>query len=120
MSLLDAQAALYTAPDTPAVARARQLTRHTLRVTVADGRVFLGQFAGTDRPLNLLLVNAEEYRVQQDGQYEGGGQYDGRFVGQIMIPWKLIIKVEAQGREEAPASGKQTISRGAMDGALYL
>ena len=124
MSLLDAASATYTAPTTPNIARLRALTRNTLRITVTDGRVFLGQFAGTDKPLNILLVNAEEYRAQKttgdDAQLGQPPQYDGRFVGQVMIPWKIVTKAEAEGREGIPMRGVQTISRGPMDSTMYL
>jgi small nuclear ribonucleoprotein (snRNP)-like protein len=66
-----------------------KLLHQLLRITVNDGRVFIGTFAGTDKPLNIILINAEEYRI-------GPGQNpDGRYVGQIMLPWKIIITVEA-------------------------
>ncbi|KAF8960969.1 hypothetical protein BDZ97DRAFT_1601190, partial [Flammula alnicola] len=69
--------------------RLHGLLRQLLRITVTDGRVFLGTFAGTDKPLNIILINAEEYRV-------GPGQDpDGRYVGQVMLPWKVVVKVEA-------------------------
>ncbi|KDR68684.1 hypothetical protein GALMADRAFT_46514, partial [Galerina marginata CBS 339.88] len=75
--------------SSPALQRLRGLLRQLLRICTTDGRVFIGTFAGTDKPLNIILVNAEEYRV-------GPGQdEDGRFVGQVMLPWKVIVKVEA-------------------------
>ncbi|KJA29487.1 hypothetical protein HYPSUDRAFT_106790, partial [Hypholoma sublateritium FD-334 SS-4] len=65
------------------------LLRQLLRITVTDGRIFIGTFAGTDKPLNIILINAEEFRL-------GPGQNpDGRYVGQIMLPWKIIVKLEA-------------------------
>ncbi|KAG7450818.1 uncharacterized protein BT62DRAFT_928105 [Guyanagaster necrorhizus] len=70
------------------------LFRRILRVTVTDGRVFIGSFAGTDKPLNILLVNTEEFRIGVDENP------DGRFVGQIMISWHLVVKVEVY-REDA-------------------
>ncbi|KIY66733.1 hypothetical protein CYLTODRAFT_338863, partial [Cylindrobasidium torrendii FP15055 ss-10] len=68
----------------------RPLLRRTLRVFTTDNRIFLGTFAGTDKPLNLVLVNAEEFRLvpMKDNQ-------DGRYVGQVLIPWRLITKIEA-------------------------
>ncbi|KAG6825457.1 hypothetical protein H0H92_003646, partial [Tricholoma furcatifolium] len=84
----------------PALTRLQALLRQVLRVTVTDGRIFLGTFAGTDQPLNLLLVNAEEYRL---GPEENP---DGRYVGQIVIPWRLIVSVEA----EKPKEGSSSIS----------
>jgi N-alpha-acetyltransferase 38, NatC auxiliary subunit len=67
----------------------QRFLRQILRVFVADGRVFVGTFVGTDKPLNILLVDTEEYRL--DGQSVS----EGRYVGQILVPWKIIVKVEA-------------------------
>ncbi|KAF8060892.1 hypothetical protein FPV67DRAFT_311583 [Lyophyllum atratum] len=73
-----------------ALTRLKALLRQVVRVTVSDGRIFIGTFAGTDQPLNILLVNAEEYRL---GLEENP---DGRYVGQVVIPWKLVLKVEGE------------------------
>lgn len=64
------------------------LLRQILRITIDDGRVYLGTFAGTDKLLNILLLNAEEYRIGQDG-------IAGRFVGQVLVPWRLVLNVES-------------------------
>ncbi|KAF9012158.1 hypothetical protein BDZ89DRAFT_483878 [Hymenopellis radicata] len=105
---------------------ADQLTpflRQILRITTTDNRIFLGTLAGTDQPLNLVLVNAEEFRMvpvypnsapdrmqtiheEGESQTDRAGRVahetemrlenvDGRFVGQILVPWKMIAKVEA-------------------------
>jgi len=66
-----------------------------LRITAKDGRIFIGTFAGTDKPLNVILINAEEYRIGPD-------QDDGRYVGQVMLPWKYIVKVEAHIPDQKP------------------
>ena len=87
-----------------AVKTVQALLRQLLRVTTTDGRIFIGTFAGTDKPLNIILVNAEEFRV-------GPGQNpDGRFVGQVMLPWKVIVKVEAHIAAEPP--GRDSSSDG--------
>jgi small nuclear ribonucleoprotein (snRNP)-like protein len=66
------------------------LLRQTLRITITDGRIFLGTFVGTDQPLNIILVNTEEFRL-------GYGETPvGRYVGQVMIPWKLVVKAEVK------------------------
>ncbi|KAF8876480.1 hypothetical protein BD779DRAFT_1560311 [Infundibulicybe gibba] len=70
----------------------KSFLRRLVRVTVLDGRIFIGSFAGTDKPLNILLINSEEYRL--DGSNNGG---DGRYVGQVLVPWRFVVKVEAQG-----------------------
>src|ERR1700722_18833504 len=49
-------------PTSEAIICLKLLLRHPLRISVADGRVFIGTFVGTDQPLNILLVNTDEYR----------------------------------------------------------
>ena len=76
----------------PATEFLKTLLRKTLRITVADGRIFIGMFAGTDKPLNLIIANSQEYRL-------GSGENpQGRSVGQILIPWKVVVKIEAETR----------------------
>ncbi|KAF8885245.1 hypothetical protein CPB84DRAFT_1850444 [Gymnopilus junonius] len=76
-------------PPSSALGRLRSLLRELLRISTVDGRIFLGTFAGTDKPLNIILINAEEYRTGPEADP------DGRYVGQVMLPWKVITKVEA-------------------------
>ncbi|KAI0735869.1 hypothetical protein C8Q76DRAFT_713537 [Earliella scabrosa] len=85
-----------TTQPTANVEQLKALLRATLRVTVADGRVFLGTFAGTDKQLNVLLVNTDEYRLGPDAGPDG---LDGRYVGQVMIPWRLVVRVESRSAE---------------------
>ena len=80
--------------------RLKALLRRVVRLTISDGRIFLGNFAGTDKPLNLLLINAEEYRV---------GLEEGRYVGQVVIPWRLIVKVEAEVLEDPSTQSHRSI-----------
>jgi len=76
-------------------------------VSTTDGRVFIGTFAGTDKPLNIILVNTEEFLV-------GPGQNpDGRYVGQVVLPWKVVVKVEAHIADEKP-------ERGASSDGMYI
>ena len=79
--------------DPPAVRDLKSLLNRTLRVTIRDGRVFLGSFAGTDKLLNILLVNTDEFRFSPPQHANPGG----RFVGLVLIPWRLVLNVEAQG-----------------------
>jgi N-alpha-acetyltransferase 38, NatC auxiliary subunit len=74
----------------------RNLLNDILRVTVTDGRIFLGTFVGTDSELNILLLNTDEFRL---GPNENP---NGRFVGQVMIPWRLVKTVEARLSPQSP------------------
>ena len=60
-----ASAAGRPTTDTPAVNALRSLLRQTLRITILDGRIFLGTFAGTDKLLNVLLVSTDEFVLPQ-------------------------------------------------------
>lgn len=89
---IDTSLKIEEGTDTPAVQRLKSLLNQTLRVTIHDGRVFLGTFAGTDRLLNVLLVNTDEFRFSPPQHANPGG----RFVGLVLIPWKLVLGVETQ------------------------
>lgn len=68
--------------------------QQVLRITTVDCRIFMGVFAGTDKPLNIILINAEEYRIFQNPGQKVEVIGDGRYVGQVLLPWKMIVKVE--------------------------
>ncbi|KAF9475998.1 hypothetical protein BDN70DRAFT_840001 [Pholiota conissans] len=87
----------FAFPHETALGKVKRLLQQLLRITVNDGRVFVGTFAGTDKPLNIVMINAEEFRIGPDQNP------DGRYVGQIMLPWKIIVKVEAAPEKSRPS-----------------
>ncbi|OBZ80103.1 N-alpha-acetyltransferase 38, NatC auxiliary subunit [Grifola frondosa] len=86
---------LPTMPSPPSdnIEHLKSLLKQPLRIAVEDGRVFLGTFAGTDKQLNVILVNTDEFRPAAGYQ---DANPNGRFVGQVMIPWRLVRRVEAR------------------------
>ncbi|KDQ08198.1 hypothetical protein BOTBODRAFT_59532 [Botryobasidium botryosum FD-172 SS1] len=58
------------------------------RISISDGRIFIGTLACVDKQLNLVLINTEEFRMGQGLM--------GRYVGMVMIPWKWVVKAEAE------------------------
>ena len=117
-----ASAAGRPTTDTPAVNALRSLLRQTLRITILDGRIFLGTFAGTDKLLNVLLVSTDEFVLPQASRAYANP--DGRFVGLVQIPWRLVVKIEAHRphRERSGSSGEygpETGERYARDESLY-
>ena len=76
--------------DTEAIQNLKSLFRSTLRIITDDSRAFIGTFVGTDKSLNILLINTEEFRLGADANPAG------RFVGQVMIPWRLIRGIGLQ------------------------
>lgn len=90
------------------IQRLKTLLRQTLRVVISDDRIFVGTFVGTDKQLNILLFSAEEYRVGPEAQ-EMRPLYahaESRLVGQVMIPWRLVKKVEMQRSPSRAVDGK--------------
>ncbi|KAF8797767.1 hypothetical protein BYT27DRAFT_7124781, partial [Phlegmacium glaucopus] len=73
-----------------------------LRITTIDSRIFLGTFAGTDKP---ILINAEEYRISQGPAQRVKLNENGRYVGQVLLPWKMIVKVEVYERNHVTETG---------------
>lgn len=96
-------------PDTPAIAAVRDLLKETLRIVTSDNRVFLGTFVGTDQLLNILLINTEEFILGTDTPA-------GRYVGQVMVPWRLVVQVEAFGRSQ----DEQGSTRDRNGAGLYI
>lgn len=79
----------------------RSFLQKILRITTVDARIFIGTFAGTDKLLNIILINAEEYRISQSlGQKVMTVDEDGRCVGQVVLPWKMIAKVEVHESDD--------------------
>jgi len=77
--------------DTEAIRNLKSILRATLRIITHDDRAFIGTFVGTDKSLNILLVNTEEFRLSP-----GEENTSGRYVGQVMIPWRLIESIGLQ------------------------
>ena len=59
--------------------------------------------------MNILLVNTDEFRIGP------GENPNGRYVGQVLVPWRLVVKVEAQGGDEGSSS--QNVGNGV---SLYM
>jgi N-alpha-acetyltransferase 38, NatC auxiliary subunit len=73
----------------------RSLLQESLRISVTDGRTFIGTFVGTDKAMNILMINTEEFRPDL------AGVSGGRFVGQVLVPWKLVQKIEIRGGDSS-------------------
>jgi small nuclear ribonucleoprotein (snRNP)-like protein len=63
----------------------------SIRVSLYDGRVYSGRLHCIDSRVNLILSHASQLPSVIDGIEVGGFQ-----IGQILISWKLVKKVEQQ------------------------
>ena len=106
--------------ESKAIASLRSLLNQYLRISIVDGRILLGSFLGTDQALNILLMNTEEFRLLKvdggaarltlvsnwDGQLQEGMELEnpsGRYIGQVVVPWKQIVKIEVHGKDDRSA-----------------
>jgi small nuclear ribonucleoprotein (snRNP)-like protein len=89
--------------DTEAVRNLKSILRGTLRVIINDNRAFVGTFVGTDKSLNILLLNTEEFRL------DAGENTAGRYVGQVMIPWRIIQSIGLQIGETNPQADPEQV-----------
>ena len=83
----------------------RSFLQQVLRITTIDSRIFMGVFAGTDKFLNIILINAEEYRIFQNTGENLEVIEGGRYVGQVLLPWKMIVKVEVHESNDVKKKG---------------
>ncbi|KAF8333977.1 uncharacterized protein EI90DRAFT_3050505 [Cantharellus anzutake] len=60
------------------------------RVTIQDGRIFIGAFVCVDKEKNMVLTNTEEFCPDATDMTRG------RYVGLVMIPWRWVVKAEVE------------------------
>ncbi|KAH8110289.1 hypothetical protein DFH11DRAFT_1621855 [Phellopilus nigrolimitatus] len=85
----------------------KRLLGQTMRICASDGRIFIGTFVCVDKQKNIVLSNTDEYRV--------GGPAQGRYVTMVMVPWRLVVKVEVQSL----STGMVVARNGEDDEDLY-
>lgn len=94
-------------PETKHTTFLKQYLTKTLRVTVTDKRVFVGQLKCTDNECNLVLAMSHEYRPPPESEiqttaFQAGGpsgeplqmQFTSRYVGLVVVPGEHILKIE--------------------------
>ncbi|KAL1936230.1 hypothetical protein VTP01DRAFT_364 [Rhizomucor pusillus] len=79
------------AADTDKIRQLRSYLNFKARITISDGRVFIGTFVCTDKEKNIILAHTEEFRGDEK-----------RLVGLVMIPGKHLVKAETEDLECKP------------------
>lgn len=80
-----------------------------VRLTIQDGRMMVGTFLAFDKHMNIVLADAEEYRITKAGK-NGQQKQIKRTLGLVIIRGENIISLTA----EAPPS--QTFKKTDNDG----
>ena len=88
---------------------------HRLRVTLHDGRTIIGTFLAFDRHLNLVLSEAEEFRVLRKG---GAAlleeRTEKRSLGLVLIRGENVVSLAVEGLPPPSGTGKMSAAGGGM------
>jgi small nuclear ribonucleoprotein B and B' len=98
---------------------------HRLRVTLQDGRYIIGTFLAFDKHLNLVLSEAEEFRMLKS---KGGAalleeRTEKRSLGLVLIRGENVVSLAVEGPPPSTNTGKLTpggpgMARGAGRGMV--
>ena len=69
-----------------------QLLNSRVKVTLQDGRVFIGQLLAHDKHLNFVLADCEEFRLLK----RTGGGTERRTLGMIVLRGEEVVSVSQE------------------------
>lgn len=71
-----------------------QLLNSRVKVTLQDGRVFIGQLLAHDKHLNFVLADCEEFRLLRRGA--NNGDSERRTLGLIVLRGEEVVSVSQE------------------------
>lgn len=71
-----------------------QLLNARVKVTLQDGRVFIGQLLAHDKHLNFVLADCEEFRLLKRGAKNGDSER--RVLGMIVLRGEEVVSVSQE------------------------
>ena len=83
-----------TGDERPAVDALKKLLGSELRVTVRDGRVFIGQAHVFDNEGTVVLVRAREFRTMDESLVDPPVDGTYRTLSQVILPAKEAVRWE--------------------------
>ena len=87
-----------------------------LKVTINDGRAFVGQMLAFDRHMNLVLAECEEFRrvrpKKKPGETEAGPiQEIKRMLGLVIIRGDFVVSLVVEGPPPVTDDDKKNVVR---------
>ena len=87
-----------------------------LKVTINDGRAFVGQMLAFDRHMNLVLAECEEFRrvrpKKKPGESEAGPMQEmKRTLGLVILRGETVVSLSVEGPPPAGDDDKKNVVR---------
>jgi small nuclear ribonucleoprotein B and B' len=95
------------------------LVNWRLKITINDGRAFIGQMLAFDRHMNLVLADCEEFRrvrpKKKPGESEAGPEQEmKRSLGLVILRGETVVSLSVEGPPPVQDDDKKNVVRATL------